>query len=100
MSIGLTQGPCPSCVAFLDQLDGAAEHASRHLNLAVVTKAPLLHTLTLRRGARLAAAAAPVLGCQHIQPRLPRRDSGGGTKAHADRVPSRRRRHPALLELG
>jgi predicted dithiol-disulfide oxidoreductase (DUF899 family) len=36
----LKQGPCPSCVAFLDQLDGAAEHASQHLNLAVVAKAP------------------------------------------------------------
>jgi predicted dithiol-disulfide oxidoreductase (DUF899 family) len=28
-------------VALLDQLDGAAEHASQHLNLAVVAKAPL-----------------------------------------------------------
>ena len=27
----LEEGPCPSCVAFLDQLDGAAEHASQHL---------------------------------------------------------------------
>ncbi len=26
----LVQGPCPSCTAFLDQLDGAAEHASQH----------------------------------------------------------------------
>ena len=37
----LEEGPCPSCVALLDQLDGAAEHASQHLNLAVVAKAPL-----------------------------------------------------------
>ena len=37
----LEEGPCPSCVAFLDQLDGAAEHASQHLNFAVVAKAPL-----------------------------------------------------------
>jgi predicted dithiol-disulfide oxidoreductase (DUF899 family) len=37
----LGEGPCPSCVALLDQLDGAAEHASQHLNLAVVAKAPL-----------------------------------------------------------
>jgi predicted dithiol-disulfide oxidoreductase (DUF899 family) len=36
----LEQGPCPSCVALLDQLDGAAEHATQHLNLAVVAKAP------------------------------------------------------------
>jgi predicted dithiol-disulfide oxidoreductase (DUF899 family) len=37
----LEEGPCPSCVALLDQLDGAAEHASQHLNLAIVAKAPL-----------------------------------------------------------
>lgn len=37
----LEEGPCPSCVALLDQLDGAAEHASQHINLAVVAKSPL-----------------------------------------------------------
>jgi predicted dithiol-disulfide oxidoreductase (DUF899 family) len=37
----LAEGPCPSCVAFLDQLDGAAEHAAQQINLAVVAKAPL-----------------------------------------------------------
>jgi predicted dithiol-disulfide oxidoreductase (DUF899 family) len=37
----LEEGPCPSCVALLDQLDGAAEHASQRLNFAVVAKAPL-----------------------------------------------------------
>jgi predicted dithiol-disulfide oxidoreductase (DUF899 family) len=37
----LHEGPCPSCTALLDQLDGAAEHASQQLNLAVVAKAPL-----------------------------------------------------------
>jgi predicted dithiol-disulfide oxidoreductase (DUF899 family) len=42
----LTEGPCPSCVAFLDQLDGAAEHAGQHLNLAVVARAPLPRLLT------------------------------------------------------
>jgi predicted dithiol-disulfide oxidoreductase (DUF899 family) len=36
----LAEGPCPSCVALLDQLDGAAEHATQQLNLAVVAKAP------------------------------------------------------------
>src|SRR3989440_63938 len=41
----LEMGPCPSCVAFLDQLDGAAEHASQQLNLAVVAKSPLPHIL-------------------------------------------------------
>jgi predicted dithiol-disulfide oxidoreductase (DUF899 family) len=37
----LAEGPCPSCVALLDQLDGAAEHAGQHLNFAVVAKSPL-----------------------------------------------------------
>ncbi|HEY2282421.1 MAG TPA: DUF899 family protein [Solirubrobacteraceae bacterium] len=37
----LHEGPCPSCTALLDQLDGVAEHTSQHLNLAVVAKAPL-----------------------------------------------------------
>jgi predicted dithiol-disulfide oxidoreductase (DUF899 family) len=45
----LAEGPCPSCTAFLDQLDGAAEHASQHLNLAVVAKAPLLRVLAFAR---------------------------------------------------
>jgi predicted dithiol-disulfide oxidoreductase (DUF899 family) len=35
------EGPCPSCTALLDQLDGAAEHVSQHVNLAVAAKAPL-----------------------------------------------------------
>ena len=42
----LAEGPCPSCTALLDQLDGAAEHATQHLNLAVVAKAPLARILT------------------------------------------------------
>jgi predicted dithiol-disulfide oxidoreductase (DUF899 family) len=42
----LEEGPCPSCVAFLDQLDGAAEHAGQHVNLAVVAKSPLPRVVT------------------------------------------------------
>jgi predicted dithiol-disulfide oxidoreductase (DUF899 family) len=45
----LAEGPCPSCAAFLDQLDGAAEHASQHVNLAVVAKTPLPRLLTFAR---------------------------------------------------
>ena len=45
----LDQGPCPSCVALLDQLDGAAEHAGQDINFAVVAKAPLAHILTFAR---------------------------------------------------
>src|ERR1700750_3101495 len=42
----LAEGPCPSCTALLDQLDGAAEHAAQHVNLAVAAKAPLERILT------------------------------------------------------
>lgn len=45
-SLPLEEGPCPSCVALLDQLDGAAEHASQRLNLAVVAKTTLDRLLT------------------------------------------------------
>jgi predicted dithiol-disulfide oxidoreductase (DUF899 family) len=41
----LALSPCPSCVALLDQLDGAAGHAGQHLNLAIVAKAPIEHVL-------------------------------------------------------
>jgi len=61
--LALKDGPCPSCVAFLDQLDGAAEHAGQHLNLAVLAKAPLPDVLTFAeergwRRLRLLSAAA------------------------------------------
>ena len=45
----LAEGPCPSCAALLDQLDGTAEHASQHINLAVVAKAPLPRLLAFAR---------------------------------------------------
>lgn len=41
----LLQGPCPSCTALLDQLDGAAEHAAQRINMAVIAKAPLSQLL-------------------------------------------------------
>jgi predicted dithiol-disulfide oxidoreductase (DUF899 family) len=45
----LAEGPCPSCVALLDQLDGAAEHVAQHMNFAVVAKAPVSRVLTFAR---------------------------------------------------
>jgi predicted dithiol-disulfide oxidoreductase (DUF899 family) len=50
----LAEGPCPSCTALLDQLDGAAEHAGQHVNFAVAAKAPLerLVTFAAERGWR------------------------------------------------
>jgi predicted dithiol-disulfide oxidoreductase (DUF899 family) len=42
----LAESPCPSCVALLDQLDGAAEHVIPLVNFAVVAKSPLPRILT------------------------------------------------------
>jgi predicted dithiol-disulfide oxidoreductase (DUF899 family) len=41
----LAEGPCPSCVALLDQLDGVVEHVSPLLSFAVVAEAPLERVL-------------------------------------------------------
>jgi len=47
-------GPCPSCVALLDQWDGAAMHIEQQTSLAVIAKAPLdrLITFSKERGWR------------------------------------------------
>src|SRR3954467_6716077 len=45
----LHEGPCPSCVSLLDQLDGAVEHATQHLNFAVVAKTPIERLLSFGR---------------------------------------------------
>lgn len=37
----LDESPCPSCVALLDQLDGAAPHLSPLMTFAVVAKTPI-----------------------------------------------------------
>ncbi len=37
----LAEGPCPTCAAFIDQLDGAAEHVNQHINFTVVAKTSL-----------------------------------------------------------
>jgi predicted dithiol-disulfide oxidoreductase (DUF899 family) len=37
----LAEGPCPSCVALIDQLEGAADHVGQHVNLAVIAKTTL-----------------------------------------------------------
>jgi predicted dithiol-disulfide oxidoreductase (DUF899 family) len=57
------EGPCPSCTALLDQLDGAAEHAAQHINFVVVAKTSLSRLLTFAeergwRRLRLLSSAA------------------------------------------
>jgi predicted dithiol-disulfide oxidoreductase (DUF899 family) len=46
----LAEGPCPSCVAFIDQLEGLAEHAAQQINLAIVAKSPRVQTFARERG--------------------------------------------------
>jgi predicted dithiol-disulfide oxidoreductase (DUF899 family) len=50
----LAEGPCPSCTALIDQFEGAADHASQHVNLAVVAKTslPRLLAFVKERGRR------------------------------------------------
>ena len=77
----LAEGPCPSCVALLDQLDGAAEHAGQHLNFAVVAKAPLPRVLAFAeergwRRLRLLSSAAQHATTATTTPR-PRRARSG-----------------------
>ena len=50
----LAEGPCPSCVSLLDQLDGVVEHAKQVMNFVVVAKSPLdlLQTWKRERGWR------------------------------------------------
>ena len=43
--LALEDGPCPSCTALLDQLDGAAEHVAQHVSFVVVAKTPLARLL-------------------------------------------------------
>jgi predicted dithiol-disulfide oxidoreductase (DUF899 family) len=45
----LGEGPCPSCVAFIDQLEGLAEHAAQQINLAIVAKSPRVLTFARER---------------------------------------------------
>jgi predicted dithiol-disulfide oxidoreductase (DUF899 family) len=45
----LEQGPCPSCTALLDQLDGVMLHSEPLLNFYAVAGAPLEHVLTFAR---------------------------------------------------
>src|SRR4029079_13793212 len=46
---GERDGPCASCVALLDQLDGTALHVAPKLSFAVVAKAPIERALALAR---------------------------------------------------
>jgi len=40
-TLPLAEGPCPSCTAFIDQLDAAEPHVAPYTNLVVAAKAPI-----------------------------------------------------------
>jgi predicted dithiol-disulfide oxidoreductase (DUF899 family) len=48
-ALPLEEGPCPSCTALLDQLEGAVEHVAEHLSFVVVAKAPSARSATFAR---------------------------------------------------
>jgi predicted dithiol-disulfide oxidoreductase (DUF899 family) len=45
----LTQSPCPSCTALLDQFEGAVDHVTQRVNLVAVAKSPLAHIATFAK---------------------------------------------------
>lgn len=45
----LVEGPCPSCTALIDQLDGAEPHVAAHANLVVVAKTSIDRLATFGR---------------------------------------------------
>src|SRR3954470_14324791 len=45
----VAEGPCPSCVGLLDQLDGLVEHAGQVMNFVAVAKTPLDRLSTWKR---------------------------------------------------
>ena len=93
----LEEGPCPSCVALLDQLDGAAEHASQHINLAVVAKSPLTRKayLAQERGWRRLRLLSSAGNTYYRDYQAGER--GAIAAADAERVPPRRPNNPPLL---
>lgn len=48
-ALPLAEGPCPSCTALIDQLDGAEPHVAPYANLVVAAKAPVDRLATFGR---------------------------------------------------
>jgi predicted dithiol-disulfide oxidoreductase (DUF899 family) len=48
-ALPLAEGPCPSCTAWIDQLDAAEPHVAPHATVVVVAKAPIDRLATFGR---------------------------------------------------
>ncbi|MBO0701411.1 MAG: DUF899 family protein [Candidatus Dormibacteraeota bacterium] len=116
----LTEGPCPSCTALLDQLDGAADHVAQNLNFAIVAKAPLPRLLAFAeergwRRLRLLSSGAntynrdygaeeadggqqPMLNVFHREPEGVIRHFWGSELLYAPSEPGQEPRHVGTLE--
>lgn len=94
----LIQGSCPSCVALIDQLEGAAEHVAPHVNLAVAARAPLRWCST-SPSARVAPDQDPLDGGHHLQHRLPTWSAPRDSPAGPQCLQPGRGHHPAFLGL-
>jgi predicted dithiol-disulfide oxidoreductase (DUF899 family) len=96
------KGPCLSCTALVDQLDGAAGHVTQRVNLVVIGKAPLERVLGFAadrgwRRVRLISSLAPPANRDyfgetaegHQRPMLnvfhPERDGGPVLAGHRSR---------------
>src|SRR6266498_1151936 len=78
----LLEGPCPSCTALLDQLDGAAAHVSQRVNLVAVAEERGWRRL------RLLSSAGNTYNRDYFG------DRRGPPKTNAERVPPRRGERP------
>lgn len=117
--LALEEGPCPSCTALLDGLDGVAEHIVQQVALVAVARAPLPRLLTFAgergwRRLRLLSSAANSYNrdyrgeteCGHQRPMLNvfRRDGDeirhfwGSELFYAPSEPGQEPRHVGTIE--
>ena len=89
--------PCPMCTSALSAWDGELPDIEQRVAFAVVAKSPIERLVAFKkergwRHLRLYSSAT-----RHIQPRLPRGESGVGRRRRLQRVRAPRRYHPSFL---
>lgn len=96
----LSETPCASCTSILDSLDGAAQHLSRRLNLAVVAKSDPDRIRNFGRERGWRHLRVPSSAKQRLQPRPPGGDARRRADADTERVRPRWRPVPSHVGLG